>query len=247
MFVIVLDMFIVQWFGEFWCKYYQVFVLFDEKCVKDVVCDYGDDFNFFDVYDCFVMSYEFFVDNLCFIEQVCEVGIDLIIVDEVYYLKCLLGYLGNQFYCGIELFVVFGINLLLFLVVLFEDDVYGFFCLLQFLCLDDFQDWEIFQVDFEIGKELLVCMLVICCDDIGGLVLCVGMLIDFVDDDVWKVQDEFIEMIWVMLVKGICVMCWVFVDFKFVMLLFDVLVKQWQQCFVEEYLFFVEVVVVKDL
>ena len=40
----------VQWLGELWRKYHQVFVLLDDKRLDDVAKDYGEGFNPFDVH-----------------------------------------------------------------------------------------------------------------------------------------------------------------------------------------------------
>ena len=40
----------VQWLGELWRKYHQVFVLLDEDRLADVARDHGPDFNPFDVH-----------------------------------------------------------------------------------------------------------------------------------------------------------------------------------------------------
>ncbi|NIM02248.1 MAG: RNA polymerase-associated protein RapA, partial [Acidobacteria bacterium] len=40
----------VQWLGELWRKYHQVFVLLDDKRLADVEKDYGPGFNPFDAH-----------------------------------------------------------------------------------------------------------------------------------------------------------------------------------------------------
>ena len=46
----------MQWLGELWRKYRQVFVLLDDKRINDVEKDYGKGFNPFDAHSRVVVS-----------------------------------------------------------------------------------------------------------------------------------------------------------------------------------------------
>ncbi|MEM1245801.1 MAG: SNF2-related protein [Acidobacteriota bacterium] len=244
--VIAPDTLTVQWLGELWRKYHQVFVLLDEKRVKDVARDYGDDFNPFDAHDRLVMSHEFLADNPRLTEQACEAGIDLIIVDEAHHLKRPPGHPGNQLYRGIEPLAALGTNLLLLSAVPLEDDAHGFFRLLQLLRPDEFTDWESFQANLETGKELPSCTSATRREDIGGLAPRVGTPIDLADDDAWKAQDDLVEAIRAAPVKGIRATRRAIADLKLAMASPAALEKQWQQRSVEENLPLAEAAAAED-
>ena len=77
----------VQWLGELWRKYHQVFVLLDEKRLADVARDFGPDFNPFDVHRRVVVALETLVAEPRLTEQAVEAGIDLLVVDEAHRLR----------------------------------------------------------------------------------------------------------------------------------------------------------------
>ena len=88
----------VQWLGELWRKYHQVFVLIDEKRLLDVEKDYGEGFNPFDAYHRSVVSLEMLVEKPQLVRQVVEAGIDLLIVDEAHRLRRPPGHPGDPAY-----------------------------------------------------------------------------------------------------------------------------------------------------
>ena len=77
----------VQWLGELWRKYHQVFTLLDPPRLADVVRDFGAGFNPFDVYRRAVIALETLVERPELTGQAVAAGIDLLVVDEAQRLR----------------------------------------------------------------------------------------------------------------------------------------------------------------
>ena len=77
----------VQWLGELWRKYHQVFTLLDPPRLADVVRDFGAGFNPFDVYRRAVIALERLVERPELTGQALTAGIDLLVVDEAQRLR----------------------------------------------------------------------------------------------------------------------------------------------------------------
>ena len=92
----------VQWLGELWRKYHQVFVLLDDKRMQDVEKEFGADFNPFDAHDSVVVSHERMTGDPRLTEYAVESGIDLLIVDEAHHMRRPVGHPGNALYRAIE-------------------------------------------------------------------------------------------------------------------------------------------------
>ena len=94
--VVAPDTLTVQWLGELWRKYHQVFVMLDEKRLSDVDKDFGAGFNPFQAYRQTVVGLEVLQDHPRLTEQAVEAGIDLLIVDEAHHLRRPAGHPGNR-------------------------------------------------------------------------------------------------------------------------------------------------------
>jgi ATP-dependent helicase HepA len=77
----------IQWLGELWRKYHQVFTLLDEQRLADVERDFGAGFNPFDVHRRAIISLELLTAKPELTEQAVAAGIDLLIVDEAQHLR----------------------------------------------------------------------------------------------------------------------------------------------------------------
>ena len=77
----------VQWLGELWRKYHQVFVLLDEARLADVIRDHGAGFNPFDVHRRAVVALETLVARPELSAHAVSAGIDLLVVDEAHRLR----------------------------------------------------------------------------------------------------------------------------------------------------------------
>ena len=103
----------VQWLGELWRKYHQVFVLIDDRRLEDVAREHGPEFNPFEVYRKAIVSIEMLAENRRLAEQAAEVGIDLLVVDEAHHLKRPQGHPGNAEYRAIAPIAAHGGHVLL--------------------------------------------------------------------------------------------------------------------------------------
>jgi len=159
----------VQWLGELWRKYHQVFVLLDDKRLVDVQKDFGAGFNPFEAHSRVVVSIEMLVANPHLTGQAVEAGIDLLIVDEAHHLRRPPGHPGNPEYRAIEPIAAQGRHVLLLTATPLEDDAHGFFRLLQLLRPDEFPEEQSFEERLERGEPLPPCTSATRRTDIGGL------------------------------------------------------------------------------
>src|SRR5262249_56225671 len=88
----------VQWLGELWRKYHQVFVLLDEARLADVEKDFGPGFNPFDVHRRAVLGLETLVARPELTRRAVLAGIDLLVVDEAHRLRRPPGHPGDPAY-----------------------------------------------------------------------------------------------------------------------------------------------------
>jgi ATP-dependent helicase HepA len=159
----------VQWLGELWRKYHQVFVLLDEKRLQDVERDYGAGFNPFDAYAHVVVGLGMLRDNPWLAEKAVEAGIDLLIVDEAHHLRRRPGHPGNPEYRAIQPIAEQGGNVLLLTATPLEDDAHGFFRLLQLLRPEEFPASSTFDERLSRREPLPPCTSATRRVDIGGL------------------------------------------------------------------------------
>jgi ATP-dependent helicase HepA len=130
----------VQWLGELWRKYHQVFVLLDPARLQDVEKDFGAGFNPFDVHRQAVVGLQTLAARPRLTEQAVDAGIDLLIVDEAHHLRRPPGHPGEAAYRAIAPIAGLGRHVLLLTATPLEDDAHGFFRLLQLLRPDAFPD-----------------------------------------------------------------------------------------------------------
>ncbi len=168
----------VQWLGELWRKYHQVFVLLDEQRLKDVERDFGEGFNPFDAHHRVVLSQEMMVENPRLAEQAVEAEFDLVAVDEAHHLRRDPGHPGNPLYRAVAPLAAAGRHLLLLTATPLEDDAHGFFRLLQLLRPAELPDDESFEERLERGDPLPPCTSATRRADIGGLPPRVGTPIE---------------------------------------------------------------------
>jgi ATP-dependent helicase HepA len=173
----------VQWLGELWRKHHQVFALLDDKRLADVARDFGADFNPFDVHRRAVIALETLVARPRLGEQAVAAGIDLLVVDEAHRLRRPKAHAGEPGYRAVEPIAGLGRHLLLLTAVPFEDDVHGFFRLLQLLRPDEFPDEEEFESRLARAEPLPPCTSSTRREDIGGLPPRVGAA---VTPDNWR-------------------------------------------------------------
>jgi ATP-dependent helicase HepA len=168
----------VQWLGELWRKYHQVFVLLDDARLADVARDHGPDFNPFDVHRRAVIALETLVARPELTVRAVEAGIDLLVVDEAHRLRRPPRHPGSPAWRAVAPIAARGRHLLLLTAIPLDDDVHGFFRLLQMLRPADFPEDETFEARLARPEPLPPCTSSTRRVDIGGLPPRVGVAVE---------------------------------------------------------------------
>src|SRR3954464_4818252 len=147
----------VQWLGELWRKYHQVFTLLDAARLADVKRDFGEGFNPFDVHRRTVIALEQLVERPELTDQAVAAGIDLLVVDEAQRLRRPPGHPGEPAWRAIAPIAALGRDVLLLSATPLEDDAFGFFRLLQLLRPDDFPEDVSLEERLASGEPLPPC------------------------------------------------------------------------------------------
>ena len=159
----------VQWLGELWRKYHQVFTLLDPPRLADVERDFGAGFNPFDVYRRAVIALERLVERPELTGQALTAGIDLLVVDEAQRLRRRSGHPGEPEYRAVAPIAALGRHVLLLSATPLEDDAHGFFRLLQLLRPEEFPEGMDVAARLDSGVPLPACTSSTRRVDIGGL------------------------------------------------------------------------------
>ncbi len=159
----------VQWLGELWRKYHQVFTLLDSPRLADVARDFGTAFNPFDVHRRAVIALETLVQRPELTRQAVAAGIDLLVVDEAQRLRRRPGHPGEPPYRAVAPIAALGRHVLLLSATPLEDDARGFFRLLQLLRPDEFPEGLDVEARLASGLPLPPCTSSTRRVDIGGL------------------------------------------------------------------------------
>ncbi len=171
----------VQWLGELWRKYHQVFTLLDSERLGDVAKDFGDDFNPFELHRRTVISLEMLIARPHLTEQAVKAGIDLLVVDEAQRLRRPPGHPGEPAWRAVAPIANLGRHVLLLSATPLEDDAHGFFRLLQLLRPHEFPEGVSFEDRLASGTPLPACTSSTRRSDIGGLPPRVGIPIGLTD------------------------------------------------------------------
>jgi len=168
----------VQWLGELWRKYHQVFTLLDSERLGDVAKDFGEHFNPFELHKRTVISLEMLVARPHLTEQAVQAGIDLLVVDEAQRLRRPPGHPGEPSWRAVAPIAALGRHVLLLSATPLEDDAHGFFRLLQLLRPGEFPEGMSFEARLAEGTPLPPCTSSTRRADIGGLPPRVAVPID---------------------------------------------------------------------
>jgi ATP-dependent helicase HepA len=179
----------VQWLGELWRKYHQVFTLLDAQRLADVTRDFGPDFSPFDVHRRAVIALEMLTERPHLTDQAVSAGIDLLVVDEAQRLRRPPGHPGDPGWRAIAPIAGLGRHVLLLSATPLEDDAHGFFRLLQLLRPEEFPEDMSFEARLSHGIPLPPCTSSTRRTDIGGLPPRVGVPIAFDRRERWALRD----------------------------------------------------------
>jgi len=167
--VVAPDALTVQWLGELWRKYHQVFTLLDAQRLADVARDFGPEFNPFDAHRRVVIALEMLIERPQLTDQAVRAGIDLLVVDEAQRLRRPRGHPGEPGWRAIAPIAALGRHVLLLSATPLEDDAHGFFRLLQLLRPQEFPEDMSFEARLSLGTPLPPCTSSTRRADIGGL------------------------------------------------------------------------------
>ena len=187
--VVAPDALTVQWLGELWRKYHQVFTLLDSQRLADVERDFGSDFNPFDLHRRAVIALEMLIERPQLTDQAVRAGIDLLVVDEAQRLRRPPGHPGDASWRAVAPIAGLGRHVLLLSATPLEDDAHGFFRLLQLLRPQEFPEDRSFEERLALGTPLPACTSSTRRADIGGLPPRVGLPIDLNDPERWQLRD----------------------------------------------------------
>ena len=180
----------VQWLGELWRKYHQVFTLLDAPRLADVERDFGAGFNPFELHRRSVIAVEMLVERPHLTQQAVAAGIDLLVVDEAQRLRRPPRHPGEPAWRAVAPIAALGRHVLLLSATPLEDDAFGFFRLLQLLRPADFPEDISLEDRLASGEPLPPCTSATRRVDIGGLPPRVGNPVDLDAAAGWPLRAE---------------------------------------------------------
>ena len=187
--VVAPDALTVQWLGELWRKYHQVFTLLDAPRLADLARDFGPDFNPFEVHRRAVIALETLTERPHLTDQAVRAGIDLLVVDEAQRLRRPPGHPGDPGWRAIAPIAALGRHVLLLSATPLEDDAHGFFRLLQMLRPEEFPEEVSFEARLATATPLPPCTSSTRRTDIGGLPPRVGLPITIESSSKWSLRE----------------------------------------------------------
>ena len=153
----------VQWLGELYRKFHQVFVLIDEARVESVERDYGEGNDVFDIHPFGVISMEYLASNPTLMRQARNAELDLVVVDEAHRLAL------EHFDAAVAPMVRNAKHAILLSATPLAADRRGFHHLLQLLHPDEFVSFDEFDGAVAAGKAAFPCTSAVRRSDLGGL------------------------------------------------------------------------------
>ncbi len=152
----------VQWLGELYRKFHQIFVLLDRERIESVTRDYEEDANSFDVHPFGVISTDLLTSDPELSAQAHKVDLDLVVVDEAHRLS------DPAIEAVVAPLVRRSKHALLLTATPLAADRKGFFQLLSLLHPESFESLETFDREVEAGEAAVACTSAVRRDDIGG-------------------------------------------------------------------------------
>jgi ATP-dependent helicase HepA len=188
--VVAPDALTVQWLGELWRKYHQVFTLLDAPRLADVERDFGAGFNPFELHPRAVIALEMLVERPHLSDHAVAAGVDLLVVDEAQRLRRPPGHPGEPAWRAVAPIAALGRHVLLLSATPLEDDAHGFFRLLQLLRPRDFPEDLNFEQRLATGEPLPPITSATRRTDIGGLPPRVGIPIAIDPHGGWPLRAQ---------------------------------------------------------
>ena len=159
----------VQWLGELWRKFHQVFVLLDTNRRTDVARELGKGFNPFEAHTRMVIALEDLVKEPALARQAAQARLDVLVVDEAHRLERRRGHPGSPAYRTVAPIAAAARHALLLSATPLEADVHGFFRLLELLRPKAYGSEDEFVAALEAGLFLPPCTSAPRRVDMGGI------------------------------------------------------------------------------
>src|SRR5512135_15397 len=159
----------VQWLGELWRKFHQVFVLLDAKRRADVAKEHGEGFNPFEAHRRAIVALEDLTGEPGLAQKAEAAGFDLLVVDEAHRLERARGEAGSDAYLAVAPLTRAARHVLLLSATPLESDAHAFFRLLELLRPDAYTSEEDFLASLRRETPLPPCTSATRRVDIGGL------------------------------------------------------------------------------
>lgn len=167
--IVTPDTLTVQWLGELYRKFHQIFVLLDPQRRADVLHDHGREFNPFEIHPRSVIAIEDLVADSGAAGHAAAANLDLLVVDEAHRLERRPGHPGNPAYRAVAPLAAASRNVLFLSATPLEADTHGFYRLLELLWPDQFPSWDEFEENLRQERPLHPCTSSTTRPDIGGL------------------------------------------------------------------------------
>ena len=153
----------IQWLGELYRKFHQVFVMIDPERVDAVARTVGEDANPFEVHPCAVIPLELLAEDAALRARAAEVGLDLVVLDEAHRLAT------REQHEALAPLVAGARHAVLLTATPLQADREGFWRLLSLLHPDAFPDFEAFERQVERREAAIPCTSTVRRADVGGL------------------------------------------------------------------------------
>lgn len=154
---------VVQWLGELYRKFHQIFVILDAERIESVSRDYGAGVNPFEVHPYAVVAHEALLAQPHLQRFAEAAGLDLIVVDEAHRL------VESTTGAALTPLIRVAQHVLLLTATPLQADRAGFFQLLELLHPDAFSSYEAFEHELHEGRAVIPCASTVRRGDIGGL------------------------------------------------------------------------------
>ncbi len=179
----------VQWLGELWRKFHQVFVLLDAARRADAARELGPGFNPFEAHARTIVPLEDLEADPALARQAAQARLDLVAVDEAHRLERRRGDAGSPAYRAVAPIVRQARHALLLSATPLEADVHGFFRLLELLRPEAYASEEDFAAALAAGRPLPPCTSATRRVDIGGSPPRVPQPVDLVEKEAESPED----------------------------------------------------------
>ena len=153
----------VQWLGELYRKFHQIFVLLDPERLEAVETDFGKDVNPFEVHPFAVLPLELAAKDDRLLVQAEEAGLDVIVIDEAHRL------FQGEYAKPLSTLVLHARHALLLSATPLQEDRKGFYKLLSLLHPKLFKNFKAFDEGIQKGDAVIPCTSAVRRTEVGGL------------------------------------------------------------------------------